>query len=173
MRRFFLMLCLLLAPSVASSAPDSSLDTNKDKKVDAAETTAAVNADATTTDVVKEGAGVVTAAKDIINRDKVNGPPVGLLVAVLLGALFKLLLSLIKVLAKNVAYFKTQDGKRVVKYSTIGLGCAAALVANLAFGIGWVDALTILLSGPLAVAIHEYTSDSKPTEQETAGAKSA
>jgi hypothetical protein len=65
-----------------------------------------------------------------------------------------------KVLGKNIAWFKTKDGKRVVKYSTLGLGAAAALLANLAFGMHWLDAVQILLSGPLAVAIHEYTSDS-------------
>jgi hypothetical protein len=88
-----------------------------------------------------------------------------LLVSLLLAAVFKLLLSLLKVLAKSLAWFKSQDGKRILKYSTIGLGSAAALVANLSFGLSWVDALTILLSGPLAVAIHEYTSDSKSDDK--------
>jgi hypothetical protein len=167
MKLLFLALCLALVPSAAASSVDSSLDTNKDGKVDAAETTAAVSADAAPTDVIADGAGVISAIKGLKNRGQADSPPVGLLVAVLLGAVFKLLLSLIKVLGKNLAWFKTQDGKRVVKYSTIGLGSAAALLANLAFGLNWVEALTILLSGPLAVAIHEYTSDSKPVEEKS------
>lgn len=150
----------VVAPVVtpAPVKPTSSLDTNHDGKVDAAETAAATNADSNVSDVIKDGADVVIAAKGT----KDSGLPKGVAIAVLLGTLFKLLLSLMKVLGKNVAWFKSQDGKRVIKYSTLGLGALAALAANLAFGMNWVDAITILLSGPLAVAIHEYTSDSKP-----------
>jgi len=162
MKHLLLTFCLVLAPTAAFS--QESLDTNQDGKVDAAETTAVVEADATPTDVVKDGASVVSAAKDIANREN-DDRPTSLLVALLLAAVFKLLLSLLKVLAKNLSWFKSQDGKRILKYSTIGLGSAAALVSNLAFGLSWVDALTILLSGPLSVAIHEYTSDSKVVDK--------
>jgi hypothetical protein len=147
-----------VTPAKPVVKPTSSLDTNGDGKVDATETATATNTGAAVGDVLKDGADVVNAAKGV----KDSGLPKSLAVAVLLGAVFKLLLSLIKVLGNNVAWFKSQDGKRVLKYSTLGLGAAAALAANLGFGMNWIDAITILLSGPLAVAIHEYTSDSKP-----------
>lgn len=152
------------APTAKPATPVSSLDTNGDGKVDAAETAAATAKDSTVKDVIKDGTDVISAAKGV----KDSGTPKAVAIAVLLGAIFKLLLSLIKVLAKNVAWFKSQDGKRVVKYSTLALGVLATLTANLAFGMGWVDAIMILLSGPIAVAIHEYTSDSKPVEPEKA-----
>jgi len=147
-------------PAVTPTATTSSLDTNKDGKVDASETSAVTTADASAGEVAGDAAKVVDAAKSL----KDPTLPKGLAIAVLLGAIFKLLLSGLKVVSKFAPWFKSQDGKRVLKYSTLGLGAAAALTANLAFGMGWMDALTILLSGPLAVAIHEYTSDSKPTE---------
>lgn len=151
------------APAVVAPAPKpaSSLDTNKDGKVDSTELANATNADATVTDVIKDGTAVVDAAKGL----KDPSMPKGVAIAVLLGTLFKLLLSLLKVVAKNVAWFKSQDGKRVLKYSTLGLGALAALMANWAFGMSWMDSLVILLSGPIAVAIHEYTSDSKPVPE--------
>jgi len=145
-------------PAVVAPKPTSSLDLNGDGKVDATEIAAATNSDATPSDIIKDGAEVVGAAKGM----KDSGLPKGVAIAVLLGVIFKLLLSLMKILGKNLAWFKTQDGKRVIKYSTLGLGALAGLMANLAFGMGWIDAITVLLSGPLAVAIHEYTSDSKP-----------
>lgn len=150
-------------PAVAPApvVPSSSLDTNKDGKVDAAETAAATNAEATTGEAVSGVAEVAEAAKAL----KDPTMPKGLAIAVLLGAIFKLLLSSLKMVSKFAPWFKSPDGRRVLKYSTLGLGGAAALTANLAFGMGWMDALTIVLSGPLAVAIHEYTSDSKPVAE--------
>lgn len=148
----------VVEPKVAAK-PTSSLDTNGDGKVDAAEQAAATAKEATVADVIKDGADTVNAAKAL----KDPTMPKGVMVAVLLGAVFKLLLSLMKVLGKNIAWFKTANGKRIVKYSTLGLGAAAGLVANLAFGMSWIDSVTILLSGPIAVAINEYTSDSKST----------
>jgi len=151
------------APAADAPKPDSSLDTNNDGKVDADEVKAATDADAEISDVIKDATGVYEAVKDK------KSLPKGTFWAVMLGAVFKLLLSLVKVLGKNVAWFKTKDGKRVVKYSTIGLGAAAALTANLAFGMHWMDAVQILLSGPLAVAIHEYTKDSKDSSDPDLG----
>jgi hypothetical protein len=141
-----------------SKAVMSALDANKDRKVDKVETAAATNADPTPAEVVAEIASLIEAARELKNKDL----PRTLAITVFLGALFKLLLSLLKVLGKNLAWFKTQEGKRVLKYSTLALGAVAGLCANLGFGMNWVEALTIMLSGPLAVAIHEYTSDSKP-----------
>jgi ADP-dependent phosphofructokinase/glucokinase len=82
----------------------------------------------------------------------------------ILGAVFKFLLSTIKVLGKNIEWFKTQTGKRVIKYSTIALGGAAGLMANLVFGMSWLEAAEIFVSGPLAVALHEYMSDVNPSD---------
>lgn len=155
------------APKAAPAA-DSSLDTNKDKKVDAAETAAATDADASVSDVVADGVELAKAAKDL--ADKPADMPVGTFLLILLGTIFKFLLSLMKVLGKNIPWFKSKDGKRVMKYSTLGLGAAAAVVANLAFGMPWMEAAQLILSGPIAVAIHEYTKDSKEPAPEAAKA---
>ena len=149
------------APAAPAAAPKvtSTLDTNGDGVVDAAETAAATNEEGTIGGTVGDGAEAVSTITEAWkNRDKL---PTGMLWAIILGAVFKLLLSVMKVVGKNVAWFKSKDGKRVLKYSTIGLGAVAGLLANLAFGLHWLDAAQIMLSGPLAVAIHEYTKDSK------------
>jgi hypothetical protein len=44
-----------------------------------------------------------------------------------------------------------------LKVITITLGLAAGFAAQLGMGENWWDAITIGLSGPLAVAFHEYT----------------
>ena len=177
--RAILFVCLMAMPfaalaeptpaateAVAPSAPaaTSKLDTNNDGKVDAAETAAATNADADVGDLIADGADTVSTIKNVV--DKKDTMPVGTMILVILGVVFKLLLSLMKVLGRNIAWFKSKDGKRVVKYSTLGLGAAAALVANLAFGMNWIEAAQLLLAGPIAVAIHEYTKDSKDAAPE-------
>jgi len=156
-------------PAPATPVVSSDLDTNKDGKVDEKEMAAATEADAGVADVVADGADAAKIIKDLVG-EKENKMPLGTMILVILGVAFKLLLSLIKVLGKNIAWFKTKDGKRVIKYSTLGLGAAAGLVANLAFGMHWIEAIQIVLSGPLAVAIHEYTSDSKDPPPEEAKA---
>lgn len=150
------------APAPAN--PAAALDTNKDGKVDAKEVAAATEAEADMGDVVADGSEAVSEITKVVkNKDSM---PTGTIILIILGVVFKLLLSTIKVLGRNIAWFKTKDGKRVVKYSTLGLGAAAGLVANLAFGMHWIEAVQIILSGPLAVAIHEYTKDSKDTPAE-------
>lgn len=148
-----------------------SMDTNDDGKVDAEEIAAATEAEAGVVEVIEDGTALVETIDTVVeHKDTLC---VGMIVLLVLGALFKLLLSLIKVLGRNVEWFKTKDGKRVIKYSTLGLGAAAGLVANLAFGMHWAQALEIMLSGPLAVAIHEYTKDSKDSAGEQAKPASA
>ena len=161
MKRLLLIAALLFIPSEAftldSPPAASSLDLNKDGKVDAAEAAAATDADAGVKDVADGAAELYGTIKD---KDSL---PKGTFWALIMGTVFKLLLSGLKLAGKNVGWFKSKDGKRVMKYSTIGLGAAAAITANFALGWGWVDAVQLLLSGPLAVAIHEYTKDSKDT----------
>lgn len=149
-------------PPVDVKSLIGSMDTNDDGKVDAKEIAAAIEAEASVVDVIEDGTNLVDAVTEVAkHKDELGG---GMIVLLVLGGLFKLLLSLIKVLGRNVVWFRTRDGKRVIKYSTLGLGAAAGLVANLAFGLHWAEALEIMLSGPLAVAIHEYTKDSRDSE---------
>jgi len=167
--RLILIGALLSLPVAAWADPEpatppasaTALDTNNDGKVDANEMAAAATSDADAGDVVSDGADAAAVISKLVKEK--DTMPTGTIILIILGVVFKLLLSTIKLLGKNIAWFKTKDGKRVVKYSTLGLGAAAGLVANLAFGMSWIEAVQIVLSGPLAVAIHEYTSDSKDT----------
>ena len=85
-----------------------------------------------------------------------------LAIAALLAAIFKGLLSLVKVLAKNTGWFDSSKGKAALKYSTLGLGALAAAGAGIAMALGadlaWWDVLIIGLSGPGSMVVHELAS---------------
>ena len=157
------------APAVAAAAESASLesidtkslDTNGDGKVSKEEIAAAVAAEPDVKDLLSGGSDVLEKGKLLGGLKGKDKTAVLTIIAGFLAALFKLLLSLIKLLGKNIAWFKTKDGKRVVKYSTLGLGALAGLAANLALGVSIPECVLIAMSGPLAVAIHEYTKDSK------------
>jgi|SRR6185369_256205 len=175
MKRFQLLLILAVAlawaPVFAADAPASApapsgvmldvseMDTNKDGKVDNAELQAylaknvgAADAVAGAMDVVKG----ITTAKTKWSTEKL------IAVATALAAIFKLLLSLVKMLGNTkLPWLATPAGKNTIKYSTLALGVLAALFANLAGGMSIPDALLFLGSGPLAVAVHEYLSPAK------------
>ena len=154
---FFMVGLVYTQPVQAEIPAIGATDTNADGKIDSAEIAKEVAKDAELSDIVSDVTNVVDATKDF----KTKGADKAMVLLLLLGAIFKLLLSSIKVLGRNIAWFKTKDGKRVIKYSTLGLGALAALVSNMAFGMSWMEAGFIFLSGPVAVAIHEYTKDSK------------
>ena len=167
MKTRLLPVALLLAaglwvqPSFAQD-PDSvaaagEMDTNGDGKIDASEAAAETDKEVGVGDVVSDAGAVVDAAQAL--KGKTEGKAT--LIMLLLGAIFKLLLSGIKLVKKSTNWFHAKKAKRIIKYMTIGLGAAAALMSNLAFGMSWLEAGIILLSGPMAVAIHEYTKDSK------------
>lgn len=139
-------------PAVAGA-----MDTNNDGKVDKDETAAEIDKDVGVGDVVKDVTDVVEAAQNLKGEKEGKAA----LIMMLLGAIFKLLLSGIKLIKKQTNWFHAKKAKRILKYTTLGLGAVAALLSNLAFGMGWIEAGIIFLSGPMAVAIHEYTKDSK------------
>lgn len=173
MNRLAAVLILLMAglwvtPSFAQDDPKPAaageMDTNKDGKVDANETADEVAKDVDVSDAVKDVTDVVEAAKDL--KGKKDGTSMALLITALLGTIFKFMLSGIKLIKKKTKWFHAKKAKRIVKYTTAALGAASALTANLVFGMSWIEAGIILLSGPVAVAIHEYTKDSKDGDPE-------
>jgi len=146
-----------MANETPERAPADSMDTNRDGKIDAWEMVDTSETGASLADIVTHGTDAAKAAKDLHSA----GTKTVTLWAVLLGALFKLLLSSVKVAGRSFSWFGSKESKRIIKYSTLGLGAGAALCANIGFGLPWHEAIEFLLSGPLAVAIHEYTKDSK------------
>lgn len=159
-----LMFCMLLvgfgvftpSPLLAQddAKPAGVMDTNKDGKVDADETKTEIDKDVDVGDVASEVGAVVDAAQDLKGGKAA-------VIMMFLSVLFKLMLSAVKLIKKETNWFHAKKAKRIIKYSTLGLGGLAALMSNLAFGVGWMEAGIIFLSGPVAVAIHEYTKDSK------------
>jgi hypothetical protein len=160
-----LLAALLLLPVSASAqdeAPEkpavaaTSADTNADGKVDGEESKALAEADAKASDVVEDVGGLAKAIGDYKDNKANKGTMMAL--ALLLAMIFKMLLSLVKVLAKNTKVFAGKKGKAWLKYSTMALGALVGVCANLAFGVGWLDALILAGSGPLSMVVHEYSS---------------
>lgn len=73
----------------------------------------------------------------------------------LLATLFKLLLSGVKLVGGMT--FLTQRQKSVIRLTTIGLGIGVYLTSSLVAGMPWWEALFLSLSGPGAMAVHEYS----------------
>ena len=145
------------APAKATPAPavDASIDLDKDGKVSAEETKALVDKDASVGDVVKEGSAALDAAKDLKGK---SGKSLALALAIFLAALFKMLLSTVKVASKSTDWFKTKRGK----YSTLVLGGFAAAGAGAAAMMGvpfdWMDIAVVGLSGPGSMIAHELSA---------------
>jgi hypothetical protein len=157
------------AATTEKAAPATSdIDTNKDGRIDSDETKALVDKDENVSDVVDGAGEAIDAAKNMKGK---KGTELALAIALFLAALFKSLLSLIKVLKKSTNIFKTKKGKKILKLSTIGLGVLAAVGAGIAntmgAGFGWMEILMIGLSGPGSLAVHELTSKSKDSAEET------
>ena len=98
-------------------------------------------------------AGEVTEVIDTAKNLKSTSEDAGKLVAMsaLLAAIFKLLLSLLKLTS---GLFKN---KVVPKLTALSLGLLVYVFANLALGMPWLDALILALSGPGAIVFHEIT----------------
>lgn len=103
-----------------------------------------LDADPTISVVVTEVSKVISDARDLRTGKF-------LAIATFLAALFKLLLSLLKL---SSDFFKS---KVVPKVIALVLGLATYLFANLAMGVGWVDALILAGAGPGAIFLHELS----------------
>lgn len=101
-----------------------------------------------TAEVGAEVKEVLSTAKQIKKADKTEK---FLVISAFLAALFKLLLSLMKLVNP---YFKKKDVPKVV---ASGLGVLVLLFSKLALGVSWVDAIILAASGPGAVFLHELS----------------
>jgi hypothetical protein len=150
------------APAAAEQPkdiPTSDLDTNGDGKISAEEAKALLDADAGVGDVVSGVSDTIEAAKDLKGK---TGTDLALGISALLAVIFKMLLSLMKIVSKNTGWFEGARGKAALKYSTLALGGLAAIGAGIAMALGaglaWWDVVIIALSGPGAMIVHEVSS---------------
>jgi len=105
-------------------------------------------------DLVVEGSEVYEAVQ-AMREAKKSGKGINMaLIVMALAALFKFLLSILK-MAVASGFWSTRKGKTVTRLTTIGLGIAAMFVAKLGMGMGWGDALLLFMSGPGAMAFNE------------------
>lgn len=118
-----------------------------------------VDKDVETTDALNDAAEIVKASKDLANAEDGN-VDIKVLITLLLAAIFKFLLSAIKLSGrfsdKLKEFWASDKGKLVLRLSTLVLGAAVMLTANIAAGVPWLEALFMGLgAGPGSLAIHE------------------
>jgi len=115
-----------------------------------------VNGDVKVGDVVANGAEVYQAIQEYRAAKAEGRQGLLALVMVALAAVFKLLLSLVKiVLAKD--FWKSPKGKLALRVSCVFLGLGVMVAAKIGMGMGWGDSVLLAVSGPGALAVHELT----------------
>lgn len=137
--------------------PAGAMDANADGKVDNDELKKEMDKEVGVGDVASDVSDVVAATKGLKDSDTSKA----MVWMLILATVFKLLLSGIKLIKKQTNWFHAKKAKRILKYTTLGLGAVAALLFNFVGGMGWMEAAMIFMAGPVSVAIHEYTKDSK------------
>lgn len=140
---------IVIAQAPKADAKEEALAKPADDKVEGDGKTTLKDVAEDTTDVVKAVADYRDAKSDSSDKTQIR-----LLLMAMLAAIFKLMLSGIKMTSP---FWKGRKGKTVLKLCTLGLGVAVFLTSALAAGEGWWDAFILGLSGPIAVAGHEYT----------------
>lgn len=78
--------------------------------------------------------------------------PLTVAYAMLLAAIFKMLLSGVKL---SSPFWKGKKGKVALRLSTVLLGAGVFLTSTVAGGATFAEALILALSGPGAIAVHE------------------
>ena len=133
-------------PEVAAPAPVATPET---------ETATLVDGQVKVGDLLA-GASEVAKAVTEYRAAKTTGDKAALRLGILaaLAAIFKFLLSALKL---STPFWKSDKGKAILRLSTLALSCVVFVVAKLAVGESYMSALTLAMSGPLAVAFHEYT----------------
>jgi len=152
------------APNAASEAAASL----RKKQVTREEIEALINGDVDVSTATDDAKGLVQSVGTLKKNLKAAGDDRMaklMALAAFLAGLFKLLLSGVKVLSKYLPVLATKKGKAYLKYSTVALGALVGLAANVAYGVSIPEAFMLAGSGPLSIAIHEYTKDSKDSDE--------
>ena len=115
-----------------------------------------VDGDKVTIQDVVIGAGEVAKAVADYKaaKGKSDKASLSLMLMALLAAIFKLVLSAVRLTG---SFWKTPRGKTITRLITLALGVGVFLTSSMAGGMGWMEAIVAGMSGPLALAFHEYT----------------
>lgn len=107
----------------------------------------------TVNDIVTDAKGVADAFKSLKDTKKAGDKTaIRLGIMLLLAAIFKVLLSCVKLTSE---FWKGVKGKLALRLSTLVLGIAVALLSHFGAGEDWMSAMLLGISGPLAISFHE------------------
>lgn len=154
MKRFLMILALstgALAPAYAPGQEARPVEVAAEKPDPTEEFVELVDGDVRIGDVVYDTVQVYDAIHAY--RDgKDKSTKVGLLM-LLLAVAFKLVISTVKLIAKD--FFSNQKGKTAIRLGTMALGLAVLVLSRVGGGMGWIDAAFLSLSGPGSIVVHE------------------
>lgn len=110
----------------------------------------------TVDDMVVDTKEVLEALKVYREKRQESGHTSTILsIMALLAFVFKGLLSLLK---WTSTFWTTPKGKILVQLATVTLAVLVFFASTMAAGENWLNATILCLSGPLAVAVHEYSA---------------
>jgi len=112
-----------------------------------------VTSDPTLMETFAEGKDVTEAIMEMKRAKEAGGTIDLVLIMLLLSSIFKVLLSIAKFIKKE--FWKTRQGKTVMKLITLGLGFAVLITTKIGLGMHWGEAILLSLSGPGAMMVHE------------------
>jgi len=116
--------------------------------------------DASTEEVIEAAFATIEEAQEYF-KARESDTKKAFVWAAVLAALLKLLIMVIR---RTSPFWKKRKGKTVIRLLTITLGIGAGVLANLAIGMPWWDAVTIFLGGPGAILLTEYQKVFKTDE---------
>lgn len=112
-----------------------------------------LNSDPSLQETFGSGKDVYEAIMEM-KKAKEDGGTINLImVMALLAAAFKFLLSVVKFIRRD--YWKTDQGKTVLRLIALGLGLGVLVTSKIAMGMHWSEAIILALSGPGAIVVHE------------------
>jgi len=113
-----------------------------------------IEGDKVTVNDIITNAGEVATALKALKDAKTAGDKTAIRLGLmlLLAAIFKVLLSLLKFTSE---WWKTPKAKTALRLSTLVLGVLVFFTAKMGLGESWMNAAMLAVSGPLAIAFHE------------------
>jgi hypothetical protein len=148
-----LLAAFMCAPAFARDAPSASPTAVHGVSVTVEHTADdPVVAEGSTEEVIAAAAETLSEADKYFKARK-EGISTALILCGAIAALLKLLLSLLRLTSP---FWKTTRGKWVLRLITLTIGAIAGVLASVAGGMPWWDALIVFFGGPGAMLIAEY-----------------
>jgi len=152
-RMLFVLAALTCAPAIYADTPATPTAAHAAVTATVEHTDEAVP-EGSVEEVIKATAETAKVATEYFTGSKEGdstAKAVGL--AMLISVILKMLLALLKLTSP---FWKESKGKWALRAITLAVGAAAAILANMAGGMPWWNAIIVFFSGPGSIVLTEY-----------------